>query len=127
MSPIHPIWNRSSTFSLDCEKRLITLNTSLRLSLIYSSRACISPCSIFSKRACFSSFFKTSKAPLASTYFIGLSSGIVILLYLAPSLSLIVPFNFSYSSLNLIASAVGVGLFSSFSLAILACLFLLSL
>ncbi len=89
ISPIQPIWNRSSTFSLDCEKRLITLRTSLRFPLIYSSLACISPCSIFSKSACFSSFLSTGSfdvfTPHISTFPSAISTILLIfLLYLCP-------------------------------------------
>ena len=51
INPMHPIWNKSSTFSLDEENLLITLNTNLRFPLINFSLASISPSLIRTNKA----------------------------------------------------------------------------
>lgn len=61
ISPMQPIWNKSSTFSLLEEKRLMTLSTSLRLPSMYFSRASLSPCSMREKSASFSAGFNRGR------------------------------------------------------------------
>ena len=59
ISPMQPIWNRSSTFSELPEKRWITLKTRRRLPLIYNSRASASPSLMRRNRSSFSSLLRS--------------------------------------------------------------------
>ena len=78
ISPMHPIWNKSSIFSPELEKRWIMLNTRRRFPLINCSLASLSPFWILAKSCFFSSSVRSGNfdvfTPQISTLYIAIIS-----------------------------------------------------
>ena len=78
INPIHPIWNKSSIFSLLLENLPTMLNTSRRLPFMNSSLASVSPSLTFTRSSLLSLALSSGKSLVFTPHMVTLTPAIII-------------------------------------------------